>query len=59
MATLLARLRTIRRARGLNQAQAGAEIGVARYTLSRWETGAMVPSRKHKAAIRSWLKGRK
>jgi transcriptional regulator with XRE-family HTH domain len=35
------RLRTLRQARGLTQAQAATRLGVPRSTLSKWETGLL------------------
>ena len=39
----LTRLREWRRRRGLTQAELGARVGLARYTISRLETGVEEP----------------
>lgn len=39
MMTFAEKLMTLRKARGLSQSELGAEIGVSRQTVSKWELG--------------------
>ena len=46
-----AQIATMRQAAGLTQEQLGRRIGKSRLTVSRWERGAMRPSRKSTNAL--------
>ena len=43
MMTFAEKLMTLRKARGLSQSELGAEIGVSRQTVSKWELGQSYP----------------
>ena len=49
------RLRRTRERRGLSQVEAAREIGVARISLARWETGAHDPRGLSLRAIEAWI----
>lgn len=46
-----ARLRLIRQAAGLTQAEVGAAVGVTQETVSRWESGESTPSKDRLAEL--------
>ena len=43
--------------RGLTQAQAAEELGVALSTVARWETGAMEPRGTARKYVGLWMRG--
>jgi DNA-binding transcriptional regulator YiaG len=43
---------------GMSQTAAAVWFGVARETLSRWETGKQIPSRQHQEQIERLTKGK-
>lgn len=51
-------VRVIRQALGLTQGQLADKLGVARYTVIRWEQGKAIPSRLAAKAL-SKLRGKK
>ena len=46
-----ARIRLIRQAAGLTQAEVGAAVGVTQETVSKWESGDATPSNVRLAAL--------
>ena len=50
------RLRTEREHRKLKQADVAAAVGVARATITQWESGSKVPGRKHVEALAVFYK---
>ena len=48
-------IRETRKARGLTQEQAAAEINVTVFTWSRWETGRTAPMGLYARALEGWI----
>lgn len=51
------KLKDWRAREGMTQAQAAARLDVGVTTVSRWESGAVVPRQKQLAALRKMTKG--
>lgn len=51
-------LRTMRLRRGMTQEYAAAQMGVRRFSVTRWETGDRIPSRQHLNALLDLLGAR-
>lgn len=49
------KLRAARASRGMTQAEAAADLGVERVTLSRWESGTHVPVGIIRRAAEDWI----
>lgn len=65
ISTFGSRLRALRKRQGLTPTEVGVEIGVARNTISSWETGSDTPAREKLVALADlyeasldWIEGR-